>query len=428
MHGLEPQTLESMKLLRDRKTPFIVALNKIDRLYGWKKIDNNGFQDSFAMQNKGVQNEFADRLQKTKVAFAEQGFNSELYYENKSMAKNVSLVPTSAHTGEGIPDMLKLLVSLSQERMTNKLMYLSEVECTVLEVKIIEGLGTTIDVILSNGILREGDRIVMCGLNGPIATNIRALLTPAPLKELRLKSQYVHNKEAKASLGVKIAANDLEHAIAGSRLLVVGPEDNEEDIEEEVMTDLESLLNRVSKDNRGVSVQASTLGSLEALLEFLRVSKIPVANISIGPVFKRDVIMAGTMLEKAKQYAVMLCFDVKIDKEAQAYADDVGVKIFTADIIYHLFDDFTKHMAQLAEQKKEESKLLAVFPCVLNPVAVFNKKDPIVVGVDVTEGNLRLLTPIAAVKTNPVTGVKEVISLGRVYVPSPSLPPPQSAY
>ena len=416
MHGLEPQTLESMKLLRDRKTPFIVALNKIDRLYGWKKIDNNGFQDSLAMQNKGVQNEFRDRLEQTKVLFAEQGFNAELYYENKSMARNVSLVPTSAITGEGIPDMLKLLVSLTQERMTNALMYLSEVECTVLEVKVIEGLGTTIDVVLSNGVLREGDRIVLCGLNGAIATNIRALLTPAPLKELRLKSQYVHNHECKASLGVKIAANDLEQAIAGSRLLVVGPGDDEEDLEEEVMSDIENLLQRVSKTGRGVSVQASTLGSLEALLEFLKVSKIPVANISIGPVYKRDVMQAGIMLEKAKEYAVMLCFDVKVDKEAQAYADDQGIKIFTADIIYHLFDDFTKHMAQLAEQKKEDSKLLAVFPCVLSTVAVFNKKDPIVVGVDVTEGNLRLLTPIAAVRTNPITNVKEVVSMGRVYV------------
>lgn len=414
MHGLEPQTLESMKLLRDRKTPFIVALNKIDRLYGWKKIDNNGFQESLAMQNKGVQNEFRDRLEKTKLAFAEQSFNAELYYENRDMRRFVSMVPTSAHTGEGIPDMLKLLISLTQERMTSSLMYLSEVECTVLEVKVIEGLGTTIDVIISNGVLREGDRIVLCGLNGPIATNIRALLTPAPLKELRLKSQYVHNKEAKAALGVKIAANDLEGAIAGSRLLVVGPEDDEEDLEDEVMGDLQQLLSKVSKDNRGVSVQASTLGSLEALLEFLKQSKIPVANISIGPVYKRDVMMAGTMLEKAKQFAVMLCFDVKVDKEAQQYADDNGIKIFTADIIYHLFDDFTKHMKAIQEQKKEESKLSAVFPCVLSPLQVFNKKDPIVVGVDVIEGNLRPLTPIAVVKTNSVTGVKEIISLGRV--------------
>lgn len=417
MHGLEPQTLESMRLLRDRKTPFIVALNKIDRLYGWSRIDNNGFQDSFSLQKKSVQQEFRDRLEATKVQFAEQGFNSELFYENKSMARNVSLVPTSAHTGEGIPDMLKLLVTLTQERMTNSLMYLSEVECTVLEVKVIEGLGTTIDVILSNGVLHEGDRIVLCGNPEPIATNIRALLTPAEMKELRIKSTYVHNKEVKAAMGIKIAADGLDTAIAGSRLLVVGKDDDEEDLMDEVMGDLQHLLAKVSKTGRGVSVQASTLGSLEALLEFLRVSKIPVAAISIGPVYKKDVLRAGVMLEKAKEYAVMLCFDVKVDKDAKAYADEIGVKIFEADIIYHLFDRFTAHMKALEEQRKEDSKMLAVFPCVLKPVAVFNKKDPIVVGVDVVEGNLRLLTPIAAIKINPVTKVKEIISLGRVYAP-----------
>lgn len=414
MHGLEPQTLESMKLLRDRKTPFIVALNKIDRLYGWEKIDNNGFQDSLTRQKSSVQKEFADRLDRTKVAFAEQGFNSELYYQNKSMAKFVSLVPTSAHTGEGIPDMLKLILQLTQERMVGSLMYLSEVQCTVLEVKAIEGFGMTIDVILSNGILREGDRIVLCGVEGAITTNIRALLTPAAMKELRLKSQYVHNKEVKAALGVKISAPGLEGAIAGSRLLVVGPDDDESDIEAEVESDLGALFNRVEKSGRGVTVQASTLGSLEALLDFLKVSKIPVANVGIGPVFKRDVMNCGTMLEKNKEYAVMLCFDVKIDKEAQAYADDQGIKIFTADIIYHLFDAFTKHMELIKEKKKEEAKLDAVFPCVLDVVAVFNKTGPIVVGVDVIEGALKPLTPIVAVKTNSVTGVKEFVKLGRV--------------
>ncbi|KAK3064264.1 eukaryotic translation initiation factor 5B, partial [Teratosphaeriaceae sp. CCFEE 6253] len=173
-------------------------------------------------------------------------------------------------------------------------------------------------------------------------------------------------------------------------------------------------MSRISRTGRGVTVQASTLGSLEALLEFLRQSKIPVANISIGPVHKRDVITASAMLEKAKEYAVMLCFDVKVDRDAHELADQMGVKIFTAEIIYHLFDDFTKHMKALQEQKKEESKLLAVFPCVLRPVAVFNKKDPIVIGVDVVEGNLRMGTPVAAVKMNPVTNVKDIVSLGRV--------------
>ncbi|KAH7030995.1 uncharacterized protein B0I36DRAFT_243738 [Microdochium trichocladiopsis] len=413
MHGLEPQTLESMKLLRDRKTPFIVALNKIDRLYGWKMVANNGFQESLALQNKGVQNEFRNRLEQTKLAFAEQGFNSELFYENKSMSKNVSLVPTSAHTGEGIPDMLKLILQLTQERMVGSLMYLSEVQATVLEVKAIEGFGMTIDVILSNGILREGDRIVVAGTEGAIVTNIRALLTPAIMKELRVKSQYVHNKEVKAAMGIKISAPGLEGAIAGSRLLVVGPDDDEDDLIDEVEADVGKLLARVNKSGRGVSVQASTLGSLEALLDFLKDMKIPVANIGIGPVFKRDVMQCATMLEKSPDHAVMLCFDVKVDKDAQAYADEQGVKIFMADIIYHLFDSFTKHMAEQLEKKKEQAKDLAVFPGVLKPVAVFNKTGPIVLGVDCLEGSVRVNTPIAAVKTN-AEGKKEIIGIGRV--------------
>ncbi|KAK4204117.1 putative eukaryotic translation initiation factor 5B [Triangularia verruculosa] len=414
MHGLEQQTIESMNLLKSRKTPFVVALNKIDRLYGWKKIDNNGFQDSLALQSKAVQNEFKNRLEQTKLAFAEQGFNAELFYENKNMSRYVSLVPTSAHTGEGVPDLLKLISQLTQERMVGSLMYLSEVEATVLEVKAIEGFGMTIDVILSNGILKEGDRIMLCGVEGVIKTNIRALLTPAPMKELRVKSQYVHNKEVKAALGVKISAPGLEGAIAGSRLVVVGPDDDEDDLEEEVEADLASLFSRVEKSGRGVSVQASTLGSLEALLDFLKDCKIPVANVGIGPVYKRDVMQCGAMLEKSPDLAVMLCFDVKVDKEAQQYADDQGIKIFTADIIYHLFDNFTKHQAEQLEKKKEESKMLAVFPCVLSPVAVFNKTNPIVIGVDVVEGALRINTPIAVIKQNPNTGLKEVINIGRV--------------
>jgi translation initiation factor 5B len=414
MHGLEPQTIESMRLLRDKRTPFIVALNKIDRLFGWKKIDNNGFVDSFNLQKQAVQSEFEERWTFVRTQLQEQGFNSELFHQNKNMSKYVSVCPTSAHTGEGIPDMIKLIVKLTQERLTNNLMYLSEVECTVLEVKVIEGLGTTIDVILSNGVLHEGDRIVLCGNPEPIVTNIRALLTPAEMKELRVKSQYVHNKEVKAAMGIKISADGLDTAIAGSRLLVVGPNDDEEDLMDEVMGDLAHLLSKVSKSGRGVSVQASTLGSLEALLEFLRVSKIPVSTISIGPVYRKDVLRAGVMLEKAKEYAVMLCFDVKVDKEAKAYAEEIGVKIFEADIIYHLFDKFTAHMKQLEEQRKEESKMLAVFPCVLKPVAVFNKKDPIVIGLDVIDGNLKITTPICAIKKNGATGVKEIINLGRV--------------
>ncbi|KAI0042956.1 hypothetical protein FA95DRAFT_1563785 [Auriscalpium vulgare] len=414
MHGLEPQTLESLRLLRDRKTPFIVALNKIDRIYGWEPTPDGAFRESLAKQSKLVQREFEDRVQKTIVAFAEQGLNSVLYYDNKSFARNVSLVPTSAITGEGVPDMIMLLVNLTQQRMSDRLMYLSELECTVLEVKVVEGLGTTIDVVLSNGILRESDKIVVCGLNGPIVTQVRALLTPQPLRELRIKSSYVHHKEVKAALGVKLVAPDLEKAIAGSRLLVVGPDDDEDDLREEVMSDLTSLLNSIDKSGRGVCVQASTLGSLEALLDFLKVSKIPVSGINIGPVHKKDVMRAGTMLEKARELACILCFDVTVDRDAERMAEEMGIRLFKADIIYHLFDAFKAYNAEIVEAKRRDAAPMAVWPCRLKTIACFAKRDPIILGVDILDGTLRVGTPLCVVKTDPVTGAKEIVELGKI--------------
>lgn len=414
MHGLEQQTIESIRLLRERKAPFIVALNKIDRLYDWQTTPNNSFRDSFSKQTRAVQQEFEDRYTKIKVELAEQGLNSELYFQNRNMTKYVSIVPTSAVTGEGVPDLLWLLLELTQKRMSKQLMYLSKVEATVLEVKVVEGLGYTIDVILSNGYLREGDRVVLCGMNGPIATNIRALLTPQPLRELRLKSEYVHHKEVKAALGVKISANDLEKAVAGSRLLVVGEDDDEEELMEEVMDDLTGLLDSVDTSGRGVTVQASTLGSLEALLDFLKDMKIPVMSIGLGPVFKRDVMKATTMLDKAKEYAVMLCFDVKVDKEAEQYAEEQGVKIFSADIIYHLFDAFTAYQEKLLEQRRRDFEQYAIYPCVLKTLQIINKRNPMIIGVDVIEGSVKLGTPICAVKVNPETKERDVLVLGKV--------------
>lgn len=414
MHGLEQQTLESIRLLRDRKAPFIVALNKIDRLYDWEAIPNNSFRDSFSKQTKSVQNEFFNRYEQIKLALSEQGLNSELYFDNKNMSKYVSIVPTSAVTGEGVPDLLWLLLELTQKRMSKQLMYLSKVEATILEVKVVEGFGYTIDVVLSNGVLHEGDRVVLCGLNGPIATNIRALLTPPPSRELRIKSEYLHHKLVKAALGVKIAANDLEKAVAGSRLLVVGEDDDEEEMMEQVMDDLTGLLDSVDTSGKGVVVQASTLGSLEALLDFLKDMKIPVMSIGLGPVYKRDVMKATTMLERAPELAVMLCFDVKVDKEAEQYAEEQKIKIFNADIIYHLFDAFSAYQSKLLEQRRKDFMEYAVLPCVLKTIQIINKRNPMIIGVDVLEGAVRIGTPICAVRKDPTTNQPSILVLGKV--------------
>nr|GMC54046.1 eukaryotic translation initiation factor 5B-like [Ipomoea batatas] len=412
MHGLEQQTIESLNLLKMRNTEFIVALNKVDRLYGWKVCRNAPIQKAMKQQNKDVQFEFNTRLTQIVTQFKEQGMNTELYYKNKDMGKDTfSIVPTSAISGEGIPDLLLLLVQWTQKTMVERLTYSNEVQCTVLEVKVIEGHGTTIDVVLVNGVLHEGDQIVVCGMQGPIATSIRALLTPHPMKELRVKGTYLHHKEIKAAQGIKITAQGLEHAIAGTSLYVVGPDDDVDDIKESAMEDMRSVMSRIDKSGEGVYVQASTLGSLEALLEFLKTPEvsIPVSGIGIGPVHKKDVMKASVMLEKKKEYATILAFDVKVTPEARELSEELGVKIFCADIIYHLFDQFKAYIDNLKEEKKKEVAEEAVFPCVLKivPDCVFNKKDPIVLGVDILDGIARIGTPICIPS-------REFIEIGRI--------------
>lgn len=417
MHGLEPQTRESIDLLKLRKTPFVVALNKIDRIYGWDPQPHNcPTRDSLAKQPPHAREEFRQRVRETKLQLAEIGFNTELYWENQDVRKTVSVVPTSAISGEGIPDLLMLLLALPQKLLTERLMFSPILEATVLEVKVIEGLGTTIDIILTGGTIREGDTIMVVGLDGPIIATIRALLTPHPMKEMRVKGQYLHHKKIKAAQGIKISADGLEKAVAGTQVMVVEDPSNEDEMQyvrEEVMKDFQTILTNVDKSGLGVYVQASTLGSLEALLEFLKSSDIPVSGINIGPVHKRDVTKTSTMLEKRKEFATILAFDVPVEKEARELADDTGVKIFTADIIYHLFDQFTAYMEHMKKERREQVNDEVVFPsiCKILPQHVYNKRDPIVVGVDVMEGILRVGTPLVVKHGNGWLDIGRVASL-----------------
>ncbi|KAL6555892.1 hypothetical protein OROGR_005180 [Orobanche gracilis] len=411
MHGLEPQTIESLNLLRMRNTEFIIALNKVDRLHGWKTHRNAPIGTALKQQTRDVISEFNMRVSKIITQFMEQGVNTELYNKNKDRGGFFSIVPTSAVSGEGIPELLLLLAQWAQNMMIKRLTYSEKVQCSVLEVKVIEGHGTTIDVILVHGVLHEGDQIVVCGLQGPIVTSIRALLTPHPMRELRVKGTYLHYKEIKAAQRIKITAQGLEHAIAGVSLYVVGPQDDLEEIKESAMDDMKSMMSRIDKSGEGVYVQASSLGSLEALLEFLKTPavNIPVSGISIGPVHIYDVMKASVMLEKKKEYATILAFDVKVTPEARDLAEELGVKIFIADIICHLFDQFKSYIYNLKEERKKEAAKEAVFPCVLKiiPNCVFSKKDPIVLGVDVLDGILKVGTPICVRQ-------REFIEIGRV--------------
>ncbi|KAJ3615754.1 hypothetical protein Zmor_012322 [Zophobas morio] len=396
-HGLEQQTIESISILKKRKTPFVVAINKIDVCYGWTPRLHSGFRASFKNQKGHAQKHFNELASKIVLQLAEQGFNAALYYENKDLKKTVSLVPTSAKTGEGIPDLLGLIVQLTQRWMATRISFKTNVECTILEVKKVQGLGTTVDVILSQGSLKQGQTIVLCGLDGPIRTTIRELLMPQPLRELRVKSNYVSHKVVSAAQGVKIFAKHLESAVAGTPLYVIDDNTDEsriKEIEEKVINELKASLDRFETQEEGVCAQASTLGALEALLVFFETSKIPVSSVDIGPVHKKQVVKCST--QKDALYSCILAFDVPVDPEAKKLAKQKKITIFTADIIYHLFDRYMEFRKTELEKRKRAVAHLAWFPCVLQilPESIFRNRDPLIMGVTVVEGTLRSGVPI----------------------------------
>lgn len=412
MHGLENQTRESIRLLREQRCPFIIALNKVDRLFSWKAHEDMDIQQSLALQNRNVQVEFETRTANVLRQLGDEGLNAALYYENDDKRNTVSIVPTSAHTGEGICDLLMLEIKLVQEFMKTKVTLKDELQCTVLEVKPIPGLGFTIDVILINGELHEGDNICLCGQTGPIFTQIRSLLNPQPMKEIRVKGTYVRQSVVKAAMGTKICANDLEFVVPGTSLVVYKTEAQKEEMTKLVMSDSTRVEEMISPDGMGVTVQSSTLGALEALLKFLGDMKIPVGSVAIGPIQKRHLYHATAMKRKDPRYSIVLAFDVTVSDGAREMAEKEEIEIFSANIIYHLFDAFTRYNSEYDEREKEKLRNDVIFPVqMLMCDDCIHATNPIIIPVKIQRGQLRVGTPLCVMHDTVPFCLGKVVSM-----------------
>lgn len=406
MHGLENQTRESIKLLKKNNTPFVIALNKIDRLYQWQSHPEMDIKDCIQSQKRSTKDQFDDLYRNVINQMAIEELNIKLVYEFDG-SENwkdeddiwVPVCPTSAHSGDGMGNLMAQVIDLSQTVCRKKITFSYDLKCTIMEVKAIEGLGKAVDAILVNGRLKTNDIIVLGGQNGPICTHVKQIFTPPANKDLRVKNQWVKHATVKGATGVKIVGrDDLEKALAGLPLYVARRDDEVEYFKDLLEREIQVALKSIKLHSEGVYVQASTLGSLEALLEYLRTSKVKYSAINIGPINKRDIMKASTMLEHNEKFGVVLGFDVPITRDAQELADSFKppIKIFTADIIYHLTDQFTKHLIDQKKRKQEELKHVAIFPASLSilPNCVFAKRDPIIIGVKVTEGQLKIGSPI----------------------------------
>jgi translation initiation factor 5B len=397
--GLQPQTYESLRILRARKTPFLIALNKVDRLPGWKPHDSWVLSESVNTQSEFVKNELDNKIYEVMGELSRENIQSDRYDRITNFAKTVAIVPTSAKTGEGLSELLLVLTGLAQQYLEKKLQTTDgPAKGVVLEVKEEPGLGVTIDAIIYDGVLNHGDTIVVGGLPDPIVTHVRALLMPKPLDEIRdPRERFSSVKEVVAAAGIKIAAPELEDAIAGGALFVAQSDDEIASLKERIIKDMEAV--RIETDKIGVLLKADTLGSLEALIEYLKEREIPIRRADIGDISKKEVKAVSTVYENDPFVGVILAFNVRPLPDAANEADALGVPIFQSQIIYDLVDQY-EHWVSEKRRKLEEAMLEElVFPGKFEilPGYVFRQSNPAVVGVRVLAGRIsaksNLITP-----------------------------------
>jgi len=393
--GFQPQTNESLKILESRKVPFVVALNKTDMVSGWKNTETQFISQAIKEQNVEVQNFLDEKIYNVVTALSVLGYQSEAFYRIDDYKKEIAIVPVSAKTGIGIPELFAVLVGLTQQYLKEKL---NQEEKSnrgiILEVNDEVGLGPTANMILIDGQMRKEDSIIAAKRDSVIVTKPKALLLPKPLDEMRdPRDKFKPVEYIQAAAGVKIASPDLDGVLPGSTLYAVSDDAEIEHFKKIIEDEMQSVF--ISTETNGVILKCDAIGSLEAITEMLRRQQIPISKADIGPVTRRDIIESMAIKENDRHLGVILAFNVKVLQDAETEADNNHIKVFTDKIIYSLIDTYTQWVDD--DKADEENSVFKE----LTPISkftflkgfVFRNNNPAVFGIRVDVGQLRQKIP-----------------------------------
>ncbi|HMK58616.1 MAG TPA: translation initiation factor IF-2 [Nitrososphaeraceae archaeon] len=394
--GFEVQTVESIEILEKRKVPFVIALNKIDQIPGWNNTKSIFISEQIKAQGGDMISTLDEKIYTVVGSLSKLGYNSEAFWRIKDFTKEVAIVPVSAAKNIGIPELMAVLVGLAQQYMTKKLeRHEGETKGIVLEVKDELGLGPSANIILIDGVLKQGDRVVVAKRDNAIVTKVKALLLPKPLDEMRdPRDKFRPVDHVVAAAGLKITSPELDGVLAGSPLYVLKDSEDEGRLRSLVESEIKAAIIRT--DSNGIVLRCDTIGSLEATVDLLRKDKIPIQSADIGHITRRDVLAASAVKEKDRYIGVILGFNVRVLDEAEREASERGIKIFNEKIIYNLVRSYTDWVSY---QKEHEDSILFNE---ISPVCkfqflkgyVFRRNDPAVFGAEILIGRLRQKIPV----------------------------------
>ncbi len=391
LRGFEAQTYECVEILKARKTPFLVAANMIDRIPGWNSYPDTPFLKSYPLQDPYVREDLDNRIYEIIGAFSRLGFKIDRFDKVREFASTVAVVPTSAKTGEGIPELLMVLIGLTQQHLKKRLQITEgPAKGTVLEVKEEPGLGLTLNTIIYDGTLQKDELIVVGGKEEPIVTRIRAILVPKPLDEIRdPRDKFSSVESVYAAAGVKIVAPDLEGVLAGASLYGVPQGGDPEKYARLISEEIEKI--RIVTDVEGIIVKADTLGSLEAIADILKQDKIPIRLADVGDISKRDVVESSVVKEHEPLYGAILGFNVRILPDAEEEAAAKGVQIFREKVVYHLLENYLTWFKGKRDAGLEQDFETLVRPAKLRVMEgyVFRRARPAIFGVEILAGTIK---------------------------------------
>ncbi|MBU1112101.1 MAG: translation initiation factor IF-2 [archaeon] len=412
--GFKPQTIESIEILKANKVPFIVAANKIDLIHGWTYDEKKLLIENINSFSYDMQGEFEKKMYELVGKFNEYGLESERFDRVQDYTKQLAIVPVSALTGQGIPELLMVLTGLAQKFLEKKLEIdeTGEAKGTILEVKEEKGLGMTLDTIIYNGHLKINDTLVIGNIGEPIVVKVRTLLEPAELSDMReKKSKFKNVKEVFAATGVKISAPGLDKAISG--MPVRGCSGKSEEIEilkTEVIEEVGEIITENDEDSEGVMIKADTIGGLEALKNLLQGKNIPISSSSLGDLSKKDLSKLESQKDKDEFTGVMLGFNVHIPTEIEGLAKNKGLKLINHPIIYKVIEDYEEYVEKLKKEieLRELSKL--VRPCKFAVLKgyIFRQSNPAILGVEIEIGKIRSGDPVMNISGDKITQVKSI--------------------
>ncbi len=419
MSGVKPQTVESIHILQTKKTPFLVAANKIDLVRGWRQTENNVFIESLEKQSSLARNLLEQKIYELISQLSELGFDSDYYFRVKNFREKVAIVPLSAKTGEGIPDLIVVLLGLAQRFLMERLMISGEKgKGTVLEVKEEPGLGTTIDVILYDGKLKMNDLVVVGRLKEALITKVKGLFLPKQFKKGGA-AQFEPVNEVESASGVKVLLQETEGLIAGAPVQVVENIEEAEEVKREIEKEISKVLIKTGKV--GVIVKSDSIGTLEALISYLRNKGIPIRFAGIGRISRKNIIEASIVREKEEKYAFVLGFNVKISPDAEEEARIQNIPVITSKVIYQLIEEYEKKALEIEERKREEKIGKIPSPSRIQFLKgyVFRRSKPAIFGVEVLAGKIKPETPLMNLKGSRVGVILQIQKEGKP-IPSAS--------